>query len=84
MAERARPVLPPPSEWSRLQKLVWTMREHGNEAENLDLQTLARFNPWTSADALLAEFRIQENGARKLPEEISAMTPSPVVQEDEE
>jgi hypothetical protein len=76
--------LPDPINGTRLQNFDSTMRLHGNEAENLDLQTLARFNPWTSADALLAEFRIQENGARKLPEEISAMTPSPVVQEDEE
>jgi hypothetical protein len=75
----------PPREWSRLQKFVWTLRLHGNEPENLDLQTLARFNPWTSADELLVEFRLQQNGTRKLPEEVAAQAPPgvPVTEEEE-
>ena len=67
----------PPADWSRLQKLVWTMRQHGNEADNLDLETLARHNPWTDADQLLVEFKIQKNGSARLPEEIAVTSPQP-------
>ena len=70
---------------SRLQNFVATMRLHGNEIENLDLQTLAKFNPWTSADELMVEFRLQQNGTRKLPEEVAANAPPiPERKEDEE
>lgn len=76
---------PPSPQATRLQNLVATLRLHGNEPENLNLQTLARFNRWTSADELLVEFKIQQNGSRKLPEEISASCPpAPNLQETEE
>lgn len=75
----------PPANWNRLQKMVWTMREHGNEAEHLNLETLASHNRWTTADELLAEFRLQENGSRKLPEEAAASCPpAPTTEEIEE
>lgn len=70
---------------TRLHNLVATLRLHGNEADNLDLATLAKHNAWTTADELLVEFRLQENGSRKLPEEISASAPPAQTQgEDEE
>jgi len=68
----------PPSSYNRLQKLVFTMRQHGNEVEDINLETLARFNPWTSADELLVEFRLQQNGQRRLPEEVAANSTKPV------
>lgn len=77
-------MLPDPRN-SRLQNMVATLRAHGNEPENLDLDTLARFNPWTSADELLAEFKIQQNGRRKLPEEAAVgSVPIPQAEEVEE
>jgi hypothetical protein len=63
---------------TRLQNFVATMRKHGNEPDNLSLETLARFNPWTSADELLVEFKLQQNGTRKLPEEAAANAPQSV------
>jgi hypothetical protein len=75
----------PPAEYTRLQKFVWTMRQHGNEPDDLNLETLARHNPWTSADELLAEFQIQQNGSRHLPEERASLaTPSTDIEEVEE
>jgi hypothetical protein len=72
---------------TRLQNFVATLRlrKHGNEPDNLNLETLARFNPWTSADELLVEFRLQQNGTRKLPEEVAAQAPPgvPVTEEEE-
>jgi site-specific DNA-cytosine methylase len=70
---------------TRLQNFVATLRLHGNEPDNLNLETLARFNPWTSADELLVEFRLQQNGTRKLPEEVAAQAPPgvPVTEEEE-
>jgi hypothetical protein len=76
--------LPHPSA-TRLQNFVATLRRHGNEPEDLDLARLAHFNPWTSADELLVEFRLQANGSRKLPEEVAAFATVSIQQmEDEE
>ena len=75
-------MLPNPAK-SRLQNLVATMRLHGNEPENLDLERLASFNTWTSADELLVEFRLQQNGTRKLPEEVAAGAPASISQEED-
>jgi hypothetical protein len=70
---------------TRLQNFVATLRIHGNSPENLNLERLAIFNPWTSADELLVEFRIQQNGSRKLPEEVAASAlPVPHNEEGEE
>ena len=67
---------------TRLQNLVWTMRSHGNELDNLNIECLASFNKWTTAEAIVAEFRLQQNGSRKLPEEIAAGCP--ITSEEEE
>jgi hypothetical protein len=56
---------------TRLQNFVATLLRHGNTPENLNLERLADFNKWTSADELLVEFRLQQNGTRKLPEEVA-------------
>lgn len=72
----------PPRHWTRLQKLVWTMRKHGNEPETLNLAVIAEHNSWTSADELLVEFRLQQNGSRKLPEEVFASAPKPTPAEE--
>ena len=72
----------PPSSYTRLQKLVWTMRQHGNEADTLDLNRLAQFNSWTDADELLVEFKIQANGSRKLPEELAVTAPKTIPTEE--
>ena len=70
---------------SRLQNLVGTMLKHGNTPANLNLERLAEHNRWTSADELLVEFKIQQNGTRKLPEEVAATSPPiPERKEDEE
>jgi hypothetical protein len=61
---------------TRLQNFVGTLLRHGNTPENLNLDRLASHNPWTSADELLVEFRLQQNGSRKLPEEIAATVPT--------
>ena len=74
----------PPAHWTRLQKFVWTMRKHGNSPANLNLETLAKFNAWTSADELLVEFHLQENGNRKLPEEVAAHAPPVRIEETDE
>jgi hypothetical protein len=74
----------PPREWSRLQKFVWTMRKHGNEPDNLNLEKLASFNDWTTADELLVEFHIQQNGSRKLAEEIAVVAPPTISQSEDE
>ena len=77
-------ILPHPGA-SRLQNFVATMRLHGNEADTIDLERLASFNKWTSADELLVEFRLQQNGTRKLPEEVAAGAPPiPESKEEEE
>lgn len=68
----------PPRHWTRLQKLVWTMRKHGNEPETLNLEVIAEHNSWTSADELLVEFRLQH----KLPEEVFASAPKPTPAEE--
>jgi hypothetical protein len=73
----------PPRHWTYLQKLVWTMRKHGNEVEQLNLEVLARGKPF-SADELLVEFRLQQNGSRKLPEEKAASCPPVPIEEVEE
>ena len=72
----------PPRHWTRLQKFVWTMRKHGNEPETLNLAVIAEHNTWTSADELLVEFRLQQNGSRKLPEEEAAHSPKPTPAEE--
>lgn len=69
---------------TRLQNFVATLRKHGNEADDLNLEVLALHNPWTSADELLVEFRLQQNGARKLPEEVAASAPPLAISEEEE
>ena len=61
---------------TRLQNFVGCMLKHGNTPENLDLERLASHNTWTSADELLVEFRLQQNGSRKLPEEIASTVPT--------
>jgi hypothetical protein len=58
-------MLPNPAN-TRLQNFVATLRLNGNTPDNLNLGVLASFNKWTSADELLVEFHLQENGARKL------------------
>ena len=68
---------------TRLQNLVATMRLHGNEIENLNIECLAAFNPWTTAEAIVAEFRLQQNGSRKLPEEVAAACP-PIIETEGE
>ena len=74
----------PPANWTRLQKLVWTMRKHGNEAGDLNLEVLARHNKWTSADELMVEFAIQRNGSNKLPEEAAVSCETiPTVSDDD-
>ena len=75
--------LPHPSA-TRLQNFVATLRLHGNEPESLDLDRLARFNPWTDAEQLLVEFKLQQNGTRKLPEEVAASAPAAITSEEEE
>lgn len=70
---------------TRLQNFVATLLKHGNSPLNLDLARLAQFNPWTSADELLVEFHLQQNGARKLPEEAAVgAVQIPHAEEDEE
>jgi hypothetical protein len=69
---------------SRLQNFVATMMRHGNTPANLNLETLAKFNPWTTADELLVEFKIQQNGSRKLPEEVAVTSLAVTQIEDEE
>lgn len=69
---------------SRIQNFVATLRLAGHGPDNLDLTQLARFNPWTSADELLVEFRLQENGSRKLPEEAAASAPPAIEREEDE
>lgn len=66
---------------TRLQNFVATLRLHGNGPDNLNLETLAKFNSWTSADELLVEFHLQENGSRKLPEERAAANPPVRIEE---
>jgi len=53
---------------TELENLVATLRLAGNSAEDLNLEMIAKgrkFGP----DELLVEFRLQENGDRRLPEE---------------
>jgi hypothetical protein len=70
---------------TRLQNFVATLLRHGNTPENLDLERLADFNKWTSADELLVEFRLQQNGTRKLPEEVAVHArPIPTEEEHDE
>jgi hypothetical protein len=70
---------------TRLQNFVATLLRHGNTPENLNLERLADFNKWTSADELLVEFRLQQNGTRKLPEEVAVHAqPIPTEEEIEE
>jgi hypothetical protein len=64
---------------TRLQNFVATLLNHGNTPENLNLDRLAQFNTWTSADELLIEFRLQQNGSRKLPEEAMALSSIPTI-----
>jgi hypothetical protein len=62
---------------SELENLVATLLLAGNTPENLNLETIAkgrRFGP----DELLVEFRLQQNGQRKLPEEVAANSTKPV------
>jgi hypothetical protein len=67
---------PPHPSCTKLQNFVATMLAHGNAPESLDLNQLAKFNTWTTADELLVEFRIQQNGTRKLPEEVAVSSPA--------
>jgi hypothetical protein len=70
---------------TRLQNFVATLLRHGNTPENLNLERLADFNKWTSADELLVEFRLQQNGTRKLPEEVAVHArPIPTEEEHDE
>jgi hypothetical protein len=66
---------------TRLQNFVATLLRHDNTPENLNLERLADFNKWTSADELLVEFHLQQNGKRKLPEEV-AVHAGPIPTED--
>jgi hypothetical protein len=67
-----------------LENLVATMLLHGNSPEHLDLAVLAQGKPF-GADELLVEFKIQQNGKRKLPEEEAAFATVSIQQmEDEE
>lgn len=76
---------PPHPTCTRLQNLVATMLLHGNTPDNLNIERLASFNKWTSAADILAEFKIQQNGSRKLPEEVAvAAPPIPASEEVEE
>lgn len=69
---------------SYLENLVATMRMHGNEAENLDLERLAIGKPF-GPDELLVEFKIQKNGDDRLPEEVAVSKPKSIpVEEPEE
>ena len=70
--------LPHPSA-TRLQNFVCTMLLHGNTPENVNLEVLASHNTWTSADELLVEFRLQQNGSRKLPEEVAVQVSVPTI-----
>lgn len=72
----------PPREWSRLQKFVWTMRQHGNTPANLNMATLAKHNDWTSEGELRVEFHLQE--CDKLPEETAVTVPPAITQSEEE
>lgn len=59
-------------------------QKHGNTPANLNIAVLAKHNSWTSADEILAEFKIQQNGSRKLPEEVAAFAPVPSTAEEVE
>jgi hypothetical protein len=74
-------MLPNPAN-TRLQNFVATLLKHGNTPDNLNLGVLASFNKWTSADEPLVEFHLQENGARRLPEEVAAAAPAVVKAEE--
>jgi hypothetical protein len=67
---------------TRLQNFVATLLKHGNTPANLNLEVLARHNQWTSADELLVEFKIQQNGSRRLPEEVAAQAPPGITAEE--
>lgn len=74
-------IFPRPS----LTNFVRTLLISGNTPDNLDLDRLAQFNTWTDADQILVEFKIQQNGTRKLPEEAASVSvmPAPVEEVEE-
>lgn len=68
-----------------LSNFVKTLLDNGNTPDSLNIERLAKFNTWTSADEIRAEFYLQQNGSRKLAEEIAASCrPSVSVEENEE
>lgn len=71
----------PPRAWSRLQKWVWMLRKYEVEVTDRYLEKFVAHNPWTDADSIRAELLLQQNGKRKLPEEVAAA--SPVITQEE-
>lgn len=67
---------------TRLQNFVWTLRNHGNEIEDLNVPVLLSHNIWLTEDALREEWAIQQNGTRKLPEEVAAAARPAITQEE--
>jgi hypothetical protein len=75
---------PPHPSCSKLQNFVATMRRDV-KLDRAKCEELAKHNPWTTADDILAEERIQANGSRKLPEEVAVTAPPiPETQGEEE
>lgn len=66
---------------SYLENLVATLLLHGNTPDELNLERISKDKPF-GPDELLVEFKIQQNGTRKLPEEVAASAP-PVIQTEE-
>jgi hypothetical protein len=75
---------PPHPSCTKLQNFVATARRHVT-LDRAKCEQLAAHNPWTTADDIMAEERIQANGSNKLPEEVAVSSPAiPETQGEEE